>query len=72
MTALTDHLRSEGVDHVVLECLTSRAAFYHRCGFHVLDEFADPAGPDLRSVLMQADLRRSASLPIGDSPGSVD
>lgn len=62
MSALTDVLRSEGVDHVVLECLSSRVAFYQHCGFQVVDEFVDPAGPDLRSVLMQADIRRSTEL----------
>lgn len=47
MKALTDVLRSEGVDHVVLECPASRVALYQHCGFQVVDEFADPAGPDL-------------------------
>jgi ribosomal protein S18 acetylase RimI-like enzyme len=60
MSALVDRLRSRDADCVVLECLTSRAAFYEHCGFERLDEFADPGGPDLRAVLMQSDLRRSA------------
>lgn len=60
MRALADHLRSQGVEDVVLECLTTRAGFYHRCGFQIVDAFADPGGPDLRSVLMHADLRTNA------------
>ena len=57
MSALADRLRSNEVECVVLECITSRAAFYEHCGFRRVDEFADPGGPDLRAVLMQADLR---------------
>lgn len=56
MSGMADQLRSAGAAHVVLECLTSRAAFYGRCGFRVLEEFADPTGPELRVVLMRSDL----------------
>jgi ribosomal protein S18 acetylase RimI-like enzyme len=59
MSALADRLRSREVECVVLECLTSRAAFYEHCGFQRVHEFADPGGPGLRAVLMQADLRSS-------------
>ena len=44
-----------GADCAVLECLTSREAFYRRCGFRRVEEFADPGGPGLRSVLMRMD-----------------
>jgi hypothetical protein len=56
MTALVDGLRAKQVDSVVLECLTSREAFYEHFGFRRLDEFDDPGGPGLRAVLMKADL----------------
>ena len=46
----------------MLECLTTRAAFYEHCGFVPVDEFADPGGPDLRALLMRADLRATVSL----------
>jgi ribosomal protein S18 acetylase RimI-like enzyme len=59
MKALIDVLRSQAVETVVLECLTSRAAFYEHCGFVRVEEFADPGGPDLRTLLMRADLPRS-------------
>ncbi len=60
MSALADRLRAKEVECVVLECLISRAGFYEHCGFQRVHEFADPGGPDLRSVLMQTDLRKSA------------
>lgn len=60
MRALADHLRSQGVEDVVLECLTTRAGFYRRCGFQIVDAFTYPGGPDLSSVLMHADLRTNA------------
>jgi ribosomal protein S18 acetylase RimI-like enzyme len=56
MAAMRDLLRGRGAECVVLECLTSRALFYERCGFRSIDEFDDPAGPTLRSVLMRSDL----------------
>ena len=56
MTAMIDELRAIQVESVVLECLTSRAAFYEHFGFRRLNEFDDPGGPGLRAVLMVADL----------------
>jgi GNAT superfamily N-acetyltransferase len=46
---------SVGARCAVLECLTTREAFYVRFGFRRVVEFADPGGPDLRSVLMFID-----------------
>jgi GNAT superfamily N-acetyltransferase len=59
MSALIDVLRSQAVETVVLECLTGRSTFYERCGFVRVDEFADPGGPNLRTLLMRADLPTS-------------
>jgi hypothetical protein len=56
MTALIDGLRARRVESVVLECLTSREAFYEHFGFRRLDEFDDPGGPGLRAVLMKTDV----------------
>jgi GNAT superfamily N-acetyltransferase len=56
MATMLDRLQVSGVEVVVLECLTSRAMFYERCGFRPIDEFRDPGGPTLRSHLMRADL----------------
>ena len=44
-----------GAACVALECLTTRAGFYERIGFGLVDEFADPGGEGLRSVLMTAE-----------------
>jgi len=46
---------ADGATCVVLECLTTREAFYERCGFHRVVEFADPGGPGLRALLMRVD-----------------
>jgi ribosomal protein S18 acetylase RimI-like enzyme len=54
VAALLDRLRSAGARCVVLECLSSRQAFYGACGFGRLDDFDDPGAPGLRSVLMSA------------------
>ena len=59
MSALADRLRAKEVECVVLECSTSRAAFYEHCGFKRVHEFDDPGGPGLRAVLMRAGLRNS-------------
>ena len=52
---LLGRLAAAGAETVVLECLTARERFYERFGFRRLTEFADPGGPDLRSVLMRLD-----------------
>ena len=52
---LIDRVWLTGAECVVLECLTTREAFYRRCGFRRVVEFADPGGPGLRSVLMRRD-----------------
>ena len=44
-----------GAACVALECLTTRAGFYERIGFGAVDDFADPGGDGLRSVLMTAE-----------------
>jgi GNAT superfamily N-acetyltransferase len=59
MMAMLDRLRDADVEHVVLDCLTTRAAFYGHFGFTPVQEFADPGGPRLRALLMQADLSQS-------------
>ena len=46
---------SSGAQCAVLECLTTREAFYTGAGFRRLVEFVDPGGPGLRSVLMRID-----------------
>lgn len=56
MAAVIDQLRQRRVECVVLECLTTRAGFYEHLGFRSIDEFDDPGGPGLRSVLMQLDI----------------
>ena len=57
--ALLDRIWATGAPCVVLECLTTREAFYQRHGFRRVVEFADPGGPGLRSVLMQSDAPQS-------------
>lgn len=52
---LLSGLWSSGASCAVLECVTVRAPFYERLGFRVIDEFADPGAPGLRSVLMRCD-----------------
>lgn len=52
---LLERLYSEGARSVVLECLTTRQAFYERCGFRATAEFMDPGGDDLPAVMMQID-----------------
>jgi ribosomal protein S18 acetylase RimI-like enzyme len=59
VSTVLDDLRSRAVETVVLECLTTRSAFYEHCGFVPVYEFADPGGPDLRALLMRADLPAS-------------
>ncbi|HEX9260508.1 MAG TPA: GNAT family N-acetyltransferase [Acidimicrobiales bacterium] len=55
MVPLMERLWAVGSSCVVLECVPARVTFYERCGFRVLDEFADPAGPSLTVCLMRAD-----------------
>jgi ribosomal protein S18 acetylase RimI-like enzyme len=52
---LIERLWSEGARCAVLECLTTREQFYVRAGFTRIADFADPAGPTLRSALMRFD-----------------
>jgi GNAT superfamily N-acetyltransferase len=55
IAALVDRLWAMGGECAVLECLTVRESFYERCGFRRVVDFADPAGPGLRSSLMRID-----------------
>jgi ribosomal protein S18 acetylase RimI-like enzyme len=48
-----ERLAAEDTHPMLLECLTTRAEFYERCGFDRVEEFDDPGGPDLRAVLMR-------------------
>lgn len=52
MGGVINALRQRRIECVVLECLTTRAAFYEHLGFHRVDEFDDPGG--LRFVLMKS------------------
>lgn len=55
MNELLQRLHREGARCVVLECLSTRRAFYERCGFRGVAQFADPGGDDLSALLMQID-----------------
>ena len=51
--ALIDRIWMTDAECAVLECLTTRAAFYEHVGFRRVVEFDDPGGPELRAVLMR-------------------
>lgn len=55
MAALLDEIRAIDPTCVVLECLTTREAFYEHLGFRRLADFEDTASPSGRSVLMRLD-----------------
>jgi predicted N-acetyltransferase YhbS len=52
---LIDRIWTTGVDCAVLECLTSREAFYARSGFRRVVGIGASDSPGLRSVLMRID-----------------